>query len=190
MPGNVALGLTFGATLVLALLAQLDLQLTFRLVEHPVSLAAANLEADATVVRGWYAVLLEQGTYLQMIRTELVDLLWPIALGAALIALFRFVGGLLRRVHPPISRVLFRWAPLAAIGPAFDVIENAFSLAMLTDPFGFPAWWSVAHVIASWLKIACSVVAAVVGSTLTIIALVSVRRSRKATDARQALPSR
>lgn len=190
MPGNATLGAVFGVALALTLLAQVALRLTFRLVGHPVSLDAANLEADPEVVRGWYALLLDQGTYLQMIRTELVDIPWAILLGLTLVALYRLVGGLLRSVHPTIAALLFRWAPLAAIGPAFDVVENVFSLAMLTDPFGFPDWWSTAHVVAAWLKIAGVVAAATVGPTLSVIALVSARRTRKAADARQALPPR
>lgn len=189
LQGDVALGTTFAVALVLALLAQWNLQLTFRRVEHPVALGTANLEADPEVVRGWYAQLIEQGTYLQMIRTELVDIPWAILLGATLISLYRFVGGLLRRIHPPVSSWLVRWAPLAAVGPGFDLVENAFSLAMLTDPFGFPDWWALAHVVASWLKIIGAVAAASTGVTLTVIALVSGRRSRKTTDAPQDLPS-
>lgn len=188
LPGNAALGAAFGASLALAVLAQLNLQRTFRAVEHPVGLGAANLEADPEVVRGWYGLLIEQGTYLQMVRTELVDVPWAVLLGATLVTLYRFVGGLLRGLHPPISWVLVRWAPAAAVGPAFDVVENAFSLAMLTDPFGFPGWWAAAHAAASWAKLAGSAAAAVAGPTLTVTALVGAHRMRKAMDAPQALP--
>lgn len=188
LPGNLALGTTFTVFLALALLAQVNLQLTFRLVEHPVALAATNLESDPDVVRAWFALLMERGTYLYIVRTELVDIPWAILFGSALVALYRFVGGLLRGTHAPIAAGLVRWAPLAAIGPAFDIVENAFSLAMLTDPFGFPDWWAAAHVVASWSKIAGSVASALVGPTLTAIALVSARRTRKTTDASQAVP--
>lgn len=138
LPANRRLVLQFALALLLALAAQVNLQLTFRLVHHPVPLGLANLEADPEVVRSWYRLLREQGTYLQMIRTELVDLLWALALGVALVTMCRAIGGLLRRAHPPIAGLLVRWAPLAAIGPVCDLIENAFSLAMLTDPWGFP----------------------------------------------------
>lgn len=189
LPGNRALGTTFGVALVLALLAQLNLQLTFRLVGHPVPLGAANLEPDPEVVRGWYALLIEQGTYLQMVRTELVDILWAILLGFAVVTLNRFVGGLLRNVHRPIASLLVRWAPLAAAGPAFDVVENIFSLAMLTDPFGFPAWWSFAHAAASWAKIVTAIAAPAIGLTLTGMALVIARGRRRAENAGKGLPS-
>lgn len=81
-----------------------------------------------------------------------------------------------------------RWAPLAAIGPVCDLIENAFSLAMLTDPWGFPEWWALAHVLASWAKIAGAVGMAVTGTTLTVIALLIAHRRRKALDAGSAVP--
>ncbi len=187
-PSVRARAATFATTLSLALLAQLALQLTFRQVRHPVPLSAANLEADVEVVRGWYARLLEQGTYLQMIRTELVDVVWAVLLGLTLVAIYRLVGALLRQVHPPIAAGLVRWAPLAVTGPAFDLIENAFSLAMLTDPYGFPAWWAGAHVAASWVKIVGCVLSALVGPTLTVVALRRGRRAREAANDGQALP--
>lgn len=190
MPPSRTLGLVFAAAAIGAGLAQLALQLAFRQVRHPVPLGAANLEPDAEVVRGWYSVLIEQGTYLWMIRTELVDLVWPVMLALAIVSLYRLVAGLLRGIDPPISRWLYRWAPVWLVGPAFDIVENAFSLAMLTDPFGFPDWWAVAHVAASWVKIAGSVASAVVGPTLTVVALARRRRGRRASDGREALSPR
>ncbi len=189
MTSRLAAGLALGILAVLAAAAQVNLQLTFAQVRHPVPLGTANLEADVEVLRGWYGLLMDQGTYLLMIRTELVDIPWAVLLGLTIVALYRLVATLLRDIHPPIAAWLYRWAPVWAIGPAFDLVENAFSLAMLTDPFGFPAWWSVAHVAASWLKIAGSVVAGVVGPTLTVIALV-LGRGRRAKDAGQALSPR
>lgn len=188
MPRTRVLAITFAIAAVGAGLAQLALQVTFRAARHPVSLAQANVEADPAVVRGWYAQLSEQGTYLQFIRAELVDLLWPVMLAIAIVSLYRLVGGLLRDVDPPIAAWLYRWAPVWAVGPAFDLVENAFSLAMLTDPDGFPDWWAIAHVVASWLKLLGSVAAAVVGPTLTVIALARARRGQRASDARPAVP--
>lgn len=76
-PRTAVLAGRFAVAATAALAAQLWLQATFRLVEHPVSLGAANLEADPGIVRGWYRTLMEHGTYGQMIRTEVVDLIWP-----------------------------------------------------------------------------------------------------------------
>src|SRR5699024_2754348 len=112
MPPSRRLGWQFAIVLALALAAQLNMQATFAQVNHPFALGLANLEADVAVVRGWYAQLMDQGTYLQFVRTELVDMVWAVGLAAALVTLYRLVGGLLRDVHPPIGRGLFRWAPL------------------------------------------------------------------------------
>lgn len=179
MPSNARLGAIFGVLLAGALTAQVNLQWTFAQVDHAVSLFQASIEGDATVLRGWYAQLVEQDTYLGMIRTELVDLPWAIVLGCTLVALYRLVGGLLRNLHPTISTWMFRYAPLAAIGPALDLVENAFSLAMLTDPFTFPDWWASAHGAASVAKLAGSIAAATVGPTLTLIAVARPQRSRQ-----------
>ncbi|MBE1878335.1 hypothetical protein [Myceligenerans pegani] len=191
LPGNAVLLAWFVVTALAAAGVQIWLQATFRLAHHPVPLAQANLEADPAVVRGWYEQLLAQGTYLQFVRAELVDLLWPACLAGALVSLYRLIGGLLRVLDPPVARLLVRLAPFAAVGPAFDVVENGFSLAMLTDPTGFPDWWATAHVVASWCKLAGSVLAAVAGSTLTVVALAGrAGRVRKAADGGQALPPR
>ncbi|MFD1718752.1 hypothetical protein [Georgenia deserti] len=181
-PRTAVLAGRFAVAATAALAAQLWLQATFRLVEHPVSLGAANLEADPGIVRGWYRTLMEHGTYGQMIRTEVVDLIWPVTLAATLFCLYRLVGGLLRRHRPRAASLIYRLAPLGIVGPAFDLVENAFSLAMLTDPFGFPDWWAAAHVWASWAKIAGSVAAGVVGPTLTVVALVRGRTEQRTAD--------
>lgn len=178
--GNVGRGLLFGVLLLTALAAQVTLQRTFAAVNHPVALAAANAESDPQTVRAWYAQLMDQGTYLQMVRTESVDLLWAVALGAAVVALYRFIAGMVQSVDEPISMLLFRLAPLAALGPACDLLENAFSLGMLTDPDGFPGWWPAAQTVLHWTKLSLAVASALVGVGLAVIALFRRRTAAEA----------
>ncbi|GAB3756462.1 hypothetical protein GCM10028864_38670 [Microlunatus parietis] len=161
-----------------ALAAQLWLQATYRQVEAPVALAVYGLETDAATLRGWYADLAERSRLLLLIRTEVVDLLWAVALAATLISLVHLVAGIGARQKPRLTEAMRRWAPLFALGPTFDLIENAFSLAMLTDPAGFPNWWAMAHGTASRLKFGFSALSAVIGLTLTAVVVWSARGGR------------
>lgn len=135
-----------------AFAAQLTLQQTFATVRHPVSLLAANLTFDPDTVRGYYRVLDSQHTLDNMVRTEYVDYLWMVALAAFLFLVTRFVAALLATRHPAASGRLRTLAVVAPLVPVLDAVENAFSLVMLADPWGFPAWLAVAHAGVSWAK--------------------------------------
>lgn len=156
--------------------AQVALQSTYRTVEAPFGLATYGLEADPVTLRDWYADLAQADRLRLLARTEVVDLLWPIALSAALVSIVLLVAAVGRDRRPRLAEGLRRWAPLFAIGPAFDLVENAFSIAMITDPAGFPDWWALAHGAAARVKFTGAVVGGVVGLTLTAIVLLSPRR--------------
>lgn len=132
-------------------------------------LVVYGLETDPGVLRGWFEQLMTQGTYLLLIRTEAVDLTWAAALGATIICLVRFVGAAGWERRPRLAPLLVAWAPLFAIGPLFDLVENAFSLAMLTDPYGFPDWWALAHGVCARLKFGLAVLAGSIGVGSTIV---------------------
>lgn len=186
------IGILLAAALAVALAFQVNLQLTFRQVRHPVALNTANLEPNPEVVRGWYRVLIEQDTYLQMIRTELVDIPWAVALAVTLVLVQSFAAVLLRHRAPRASAFLFRWTPLCALGPAFDVVENLFSLAMLTDPWAFPDVLAASHTVASYIKFSLIAITSVGGLTVTIVAAVRGPGASEAgaTNEREALSPR
>uniref|UniRef100_UPI003B3AE900 hypothetical protein n=1 Tax=Pseudactinotalea sp. TaxID=1926260 RepID=UPI003B3AE900 len=168
-----------------------------RQVEAPVALAVYGLENDADTLREWYSRLHEASRLPLLIRSEAVDLLWAVALAATLIALVHLVAQLGATRRPRLAAAMRRWAPLIALGPVFDLVENAFSLAMLTDPAGFPDWWALAHGAAARAKFALSGIGAVVGIALTTIIVWPARRmdrsaarSDHGTDAQQAVSPR
>jgi hypothetical protein len=136
---------------------QVWLQATFATVRHPVGLGVANTTADAETVRGWYRVLLGQGTLDRMVATELVDLVWVSGVAATAVLLTVLAARSLERRNPPAAGVLRRIAPWTALAPGLDLAENGLSLLMLGDPLGFPAPLAAAHAAVSWVKLAAMV---------------------------------
>lgn len=151
---------------------QVALQLMFAQVRHPVSLAAANLTGDPATVRGWYRVLIEQGTLDRMVLTEVVDYLWMAGLGGCLVLITLLAAELLRRRNPPARARLRRIAPLMITAPAVDAVENALSLIMLGDPTGFPDPLAYAHATVSAIKLAAAVGSATVVPAYAVWAFV------------------
>jgi hypothetical protein len=143
-PSGRALGVLAPVAVLAAVAAQVGLQATMRRAEHPLTLAEANLVADAEEQRGRYRLLEEQGTFHWFVATELIDMLWALCLAAALVAVTVAVG----RAHPQGSwwrRAALGSVPLAVVVPGLDLVENGVSLAMLADPHGFPAVLAPVH---------------------------------------------
>ncbi len=167
-PPTAVLALAVVLSAVLAAVAQVWLQGTFATVGHPASLAASNTQADPLVVRDWFARLQAQGTLDRMVDTELVDLAWVVSLAMFLVSVTLLASRLLVRHNPAASRRLTRLAPWTAVAPALDLMENAFSLAMLADPAGFPDALAPVHATASWLKLAAIISVAVAVPAYTL----------------------
>lgn len=149
-------------SLGVAIGGQAALQLMFAQVRHPVPLAVANLTGDPDTLRGWYRVLVEQGTLDRMVITEIVDYLWMAGLGACLVLVTLLAAELLRRRNPPARLRLRQIAPWMIAAPVVDTIENALSLIMLSDPVGFPDPLAYAHATASVIKTVAAVTSATV----------------------------
>lgn len=158
---------------------QFALQLTFAQVRHPVSLGTANLTADPETVRGWYRLLIEQGTLDRMVATETVDYLWMAGLGSSLVLITLLVAELLRTRNPVARLRLRRIAPWMAAAAVSDAVENAISLIMLSNPLGFPDPLSYAHAGVSVIKIIAAVASATVVPAYAVWAFI---RGRTGTE--------
>ncbi|WP_232668726.1 hypothetical protein [Pseudonocardia sp. TRM90224] len=154
----------------LAAVGQVLVQRTFAEVRHPVTLAEANLTFDAATVRGHYQVLVAQGTLPRMVATELVDFIWSVGLASSLIMIVLTVAALLRHRNPAGSRRLRRMAPLMALAPACDVVENSVSLMMLSDPFGFPEVLAPLHAGFSVAKLTLAAASATLAPAYAVVA--------------------
>ncbi|WP_052731722.1 hypothetical protein [Devosia geojensis] len=155
-----ALLVLLAAAVAIAVAGQVLLQATFASVKHPVSLFVANTTADPQTVRGWYSALVEQGTLERMVATELVDFVWIGGIACAVFLLTLTCARLLARRNPVASARLYGIAPWVTLAPLLDVVENGFSLLMLSDPMGFPDVLAYLHAAASWIKLAAIVAVA------------------------------
>jgi hypothetical protein len=153
-PSTPVLLALLAAAVTVAVLGQVWLQATFATVRHPVPLGVASTTADPASVRGWYRVLTEQGTLDRMVAAELVDLVWIVGVSGSVVLLTLVAARLLGHRNPPAARLLRRLAPWTAVAPGLDVIENAFSFAMLARPLDVPAALAIGHAVVSWLKLA------------------------------------
>lgn len=104
--------------------------------------------------------------------------MFGLTLGVLITCLVRLLGGLLRGVHRSSSNLLYRWAPVFALPAVLDLAENCFSLAMLTDPFAFPDWWTQAHAALATAKHVTAIASPAVG--FSIVGLAFVLRARAA----------
>ncbi len=167
--GRVELLALLTGSVGLAVLGQILVQRTFAGVRHPVTLAEANLGFDAETVRGHYRVLAAQGTLDRMVATELVDVIWSVGLAASLTMIVLTAAALLRHRNPAGSRRLRRMAPLMALAPACDVVENSVSLVMLSDPFGFPEVLAPLHAGFSVAKLTFAAASATLAPVYAIV---------------------
>lgn len=156
-PGTPLLVAFLAAAVAVAGAGQVWLQATFATVGHPVSLGVANTTADAEVVRSWYRQLLAQDTLDRMVMTELVDVVWVAGVVAVAVLGTALAARALERRDPRGAHVLRRLAPWTALAPGLDLVENALSLALLSDPLGFPAPLAAAHAAVAWAKLAAMV---------------------------------
>ncbi|QIK73654.1 hypothetical protein G7070_17025 [Propioniciclava coleopterorum] len=174
-------GIALAVSLALAAGAQVALQAAYARVDAPLPLLTYGLLDDPGTLRSLYASLQEGGRLGLLIRVEVIDLGWAAALALATTALPRFVGAAGWHRRPRPARWMVRWAALWALPSLCDVVENAFSLAMLTQPGDFPAWWAGAHGLAARAKLAATGLAVLSGLILTTI--VAVRPRRRAAHA-------
>jgi hypothetical protein len=105
---------------------------------YPPALIPGQLNFSPESVRGWYEFLLKNGTFEIYRITQLVDFIFI----AGLLSLLFFIHILIAKAQPnPGWRRLA--LVLAAIAPAIaasDVIENIFTLIMLSNPTDFAPW--------------------------------------------------
>lgn len=159
-----------GLAAVLAALTQVAVQRTFAAVRHPVSLGRANTTADPDLIRGWYHLLQEQGTFGWMVATELVDLGWVVAVATFVLLGTLLLSRLVARRNQPAADLLRRAAPWLALAPGLDLLENGLSLTMLADPEGFPDGLALAHAAVSRVKLGAMIAVGVAGPGFALVA--------------------
>jgi hypothetical protein len=119
--------------IVVQRIAQATLDTWYARSLYPVPYYVGQLSFSAERLQRWYTFMAGQGTLGIYWRTQMID--FGFITSTAL--LFTILAALVARAFPAGSRgrrVASRMVPFAAIGPAFDVVENLLSFLMLPDP--------------------------------------------------------
>lgn len=111
----------------------------YSLTQFPVSFMEGQTTFNATLLKSYYAVLLEKQTMAKYVQVQVADYLFMmtvfVSFGLACIAAYRSLPE-----HHLCKN--FAWA-MVIIAPqtaTLDAIENAISFVMLRDPQGFANW--------------------------------------------------
>ncbi len=117
----------------------------------PVPYWQAQLSFDHEKLKGWYAFLIENQTLDLYVHTQWVDFIF---IATVLILHTAFLLALSRAVplQSTARRVLIVAAPLSAIAPLADAVENGISFIMLANPTGFEPLLAIAYSSAAAIK--------------------------------------
>jgi len=105
----------------------------------PVSIYEGQTTFNADTVKGYYAVLLELGTFDKYIDVQLFDFIFILTVFTSFLFSAITVFHMLPQVQwlKAVARTMIIIAPLAAV---FDALENIVSFFMLADPQTFSDW--------------------------------------------------
>jgi hypothetical protein len=111
----------------------------YTLSQFPVPFFVGQTTFNAAELKGYYAVLLEQGTLDRYMLVQIADYAFMLTV---MISFFALMAAIYRSIPKwpalmTIARCMLVIAPLAAI---FDALENAVSFVMLANPTGFSDW--------------------------------------------------
>ena len=138
--------LHLAALSVLALVANLLatgwLNASYAASRFPVPYHEAQLSFSAARLKGWYAQLIDFGTFDVYLRTQYIDHVFILTVLVLHVAALLWVSRLFPAAHRG-RRLMVGAALLSAVAPLADTLENLVSYLMLADPQGFPealAW--------------------------------------------------
>lgn len=125
--------------LVIRQLTQNWLDGLYTLSQFPVPFFIGQTTFNAVEVKGYYAVLLELGTFDRYIWVQIADYAFMVTVFISFFALMAAIYRSLpkHKALQTFARAMLVIAPLAA---GFDAIENAVSFVMLANPTGFADW--------------------------------------------------
>lgn len=164
------------SAVLLAVIGQVFVQITFAQVNHPVTLLEANTTADPAALREQYRVLIDQDTLGAFRLTESVDFLWAGGVAATMFLAAIAIG----RRHPYgsfLRRLAYLAAPVLALGGVLDMTENTVSIVMLADPWGFPDGLAPFHAGLATVKLPAIV--AGVSFLMTHLLVIAIRWFRR-----------
>lgn len=125
--------------LVIRQLTQNWLDSLYTLSQFPVPFFVGQTTFNAAELKGYYAVLLELGTFDRYIWVQIADYAFMVTVFISFFALMAAIYRSLpkHQALQTFARAMLVIAPLAA---GFDAIENAVSFVMLANPTDFTNW--------------------------------------------------
>jgi hypothetical protein len=114
----------------------------FSLSGYETNVIASQLSFSGLILKTSYAAFIFGDLESYRIG-QMLDYIFMVSYG---IIIFALATSQARKIKHAMLR---KWGFFFAIGgicaALLDAIENVFILATLTNPFGFPDWWAVAH---------------------------------------------
>lgn len=112
--------------------------------QFPVPFFIGQTRFDGEVVKGYYAVLMELGTFDKYVGVQIADYAFMVT-----VFIFQFCLAVAAyRIAPPlrfmkaIGKAMIFIAPMCAV---CDALENAISFVMLADPMNFANWLAIPY---------------------------------------------
>lgn len=108
---------------------------------------------DIDKMKGWYAYMIEQGTFGIYFETQLIDFIFIVTVIFAGFSVWTFVSNLHSRdsIFYRLGHVLAYALPIAGM---FDIFENLVSFIMMVDPAEFANIWMILYSSFACLKFA------------------------------------
>ncbi len=152
----------------------------------PVPYWQAQLSFDHEKLKGWYAFLIKNQTLDLYVHTQLIDFIF---IATVLILHTAFLLALSRAVpvQSTARRALIVAAPLSAIAPLADAVENGISFIMLANPTGFEPILAIAYSCAAAIKFGMFTFAyvAAAGGVVAALYYLATHRWQRASAAKQ-----
>ena len=125
----------------------------YEATEFPVSYMVGQTAFSGELIKSYYAVLLEKGTFESYINVQLVDYLFMVTvfMSHALVCIAIYLSVPNKPWLKSLAWTMVILTPLAAVADAF---ENLVSFFMLADPDGFANWLAYPYSAFAVLKFA------------------------------------
>ncbi|MFX1295995.1 MAG: hypothetical protein ACFFD2_14240 [Promethearchaeota archaeon] len=141
-------------SLIVIILAYIFMGMFFMLANYSMNFFASQLSFNAFSMKLEYFPMVISNKIGAYGIGQILDYLFMIGYGTLIFSLALIIG----RKYDSATiwrRSSYIIAILGIAAAILDGIENAFILLTLTDPLGFPDWWTVAHSCFALIKYIC-----------------------------------
>ncbi len=138
-PPSKALSVLVRVAPVIAISGGIAVETAFALSRYPVPLIEGQLAFDSDLIKSYYAILQQQGTFGTYVATQIID--YGLIVGMFLTGFVLHVA--MGRAYAPGSwgrRLNYIAAFFLPYCASMDALENVTSFFMLANPTGFADW--------------------------------------------------